>query len=301
MPDATPATSTTSALTPAAKATAALLGAALVVAFIFTYLPTFHWMVERFNGVDSYYGHGYLVPLIFGYLLYRHRAQWLPEIGAVTRGGLILSASLFALAIVMNFLGHLLTIFFLSGLSFPVAVIAIGALLFNPRGLLKLWFPFLFLFFMIPLPNELLELVSTPLKTLVSKASVFTVDTFGIPVVLNGFEVNLRWGPLIVGNPCSGLRSLVSLSALAAIVAHLSPLRPAGRLVVFLMAIPTAILCNYGRITFLLFHADGYGLASVEPGTWAHDGSGYALFALALIALIACSRWMEKKWPSTES
>ncbi len=284
---------------PIGKTSAILLASLLAAALIAAYLPTLEWMRERFAGIDSYYGHGYLVPFIFAFLLYRSREAWLPHIGRLTRGGVALSAAFFAAAIAMNFLGQRLTIFFLSGLSLPLTVLGVGAMLFNPAGLARLRFPFLFLYAMVPVPNELLELISTPLKILVSRAAVATVDLLGVPVILNGFEVHLRWGPLIVGNPCSGLRSLVSLTALAALVAYLSPLRPKARAAVFLMAIPIAIICNYARITTLLMIADSWGLASVEPGSPAHDGSGYALFALAFLTLIAVSRWLEKKWPSS--
>jgi exosortase len=281
------------------KAAGIVLGAALAAAILIAYLPTLKWMVNRFDGIDSYYGHGYLIPFVFAYLLYRQRKVWMPELERLTRGGVALSAVLFTVAIAMNCLGHRLTIFFLSGLSLPLAIMAVGAMLFNPSGLARLWFPFLFLYAMVPLPNELLEVISTPLKVFVSHAAVAAVDLLGVPVILNGFEVHLRWGPLIVGNPCSGLRSLVSLTALAALVAHMSPLRPGLRLAVFLLAIPIAIACNFARITFLLLTADSRGLASVEPGTLAHDGSGYVMFAIALLTLVTASRWAEHQWPST--
>lgn len=277
-----------------------VIGAAILAALVVSYLSTFGWMLERFEGADSYYGHGYLIPLISGFLVYRQRAEWRPEIGRPDRLSLALGAALLVAAILLNFAGHLLTVFFASGIALILTVIGIGSILLNLRKHPRTAFPFLFLFFMVPLPNEFLEFLSIPLKTFVSKTSVAAIDFLGYPAILNGFEVTLKWGPVVVGNPCSGLRSLVALTGMGALVAYLGRLNGAGRALVFLFTIPTAILANFLRICFLLIFAHHHGLDSITPGTPAHDYSGLVLFAVALVLLLAFT-WVVEKWSFTKS
>ena len=43
------------------------------VLLVLIYLPTFVWMKARFDEAESYYSHGYLVPLVFAYLIWMKR------------------------------------------------------------------------------------------------------------------------------------------------------------------------------------------------------------------------------------
>lgn len=277
-----------------------LLAAGILGAVYAAYLPTFRWMLERFEGADSYYGHGYLIPLVSIFLLYRLRSHWLPELGRSDRTSLILGTGLLLLAACLNFMGHLLTVFFASGIAFILTLIGIGVILLNQSRPSRVAFPLLYLFFMVPLPNEFLEFLSIPLKHFVSHTSVGAIDFLGYPAILNGFEVTLKWGPVVVGNPCSGLRSLVAMTAMGALMAFIGRLNWRGRAAVFLFTIPTAIFSNFLRISFLLITAHHQGLASIVPGEPAHDYSGLVLFVVALALLIAFTRFMEK-WQFTRS
>lgn len=277
-----------------------LLAAGILGIVVAAYIPTFRWMVERFEGADSYYGHGYLIPLVSLFLLYRLRKTWLPELGRPDRVGLLLGTGVLLLAALLNFLGHLLTIFFASGIAFVLTLVGIGIILLNLRRPTGAAFPFLYLFFMVPLPNEFLEFLSIPLKRFVSEASVGAIDVLGYPAVLNGFEVTLKWGPVVVGNPCSGLRSLVAMTAMGALVAFIGRLNWRGRILAFLFTIPTAILSNFLRISFLLIFAHHRGLEAIAPGQPAHDYSGLVLFVVALALLLLFTRFMEK-WRYTRS
>lgn len=277
-----------------------LLAAGILGIVVAAYWSTFHWMFERFEGADSYYGHGYLIPLVSAFLLYRLRHAWLPELGRPDRTRLILGTGLLVAAAFLNFAGHLLTVFFASGIAFILTLVGIGVVLLNLRSPFGAAFPFLYLFFMVPLPNEFLEFLSIPLKTFVSETSVRAIDFLGYPAVLNGFEVTLKWGPVVVGNPCSGLRSLVAMTAMGALVAFIGRLNWRGRVLTFLFTIPTAIFSNFLRISFLLIFAHHKGLDSITPGQPAHDYSGLVLFVVALTLLLLFTRFMEK-WRFTRS
>ena len=42
--------------------------------FVTLFLPTFHWMAERFRAADSFYSHGWLIPIASAWLSWQRRA-----------------------------------------------------------------------------------------------------------------------------------------------------------------------------------------------------------------------------------
>src|SRR3989338_10492629 len=47
----------------------------LAVLLVYTFYPTFVWMVDRWLAKDSYFSHGFLAPLVTLYWLYKQRIQ----------------------------------------------------------------------------------------------------------------------------------------------------------------------------------------------------------------------------------
>ena len=43
------------------------------VLLLIAYLPTINWMIERWNAKDSYYSHGFLIPLISLFLAWQKK------------------------------------------------------------------------------------------------------------------------------------------------------------------------------------------------------------------------------------
>ena len=82
---------------------------------------------------------------------------------------------------------------------------------------------------------------------------------------------------------CSGLRSLISLSALAAAMAYLMQRRLATGILLFLFSVPVAIGANVLRLTVTAILASLYG-ERVAQG-FLHQFSGLLVFAFAIICL----------------
>jgi len=57
---------------------------------------------------------------------------------------------------------------------------------------------------------------------------------FGIPIYLKGFNITIPVSHLLVGNPCSGLRSLMAFLALGVIFAYLQPVSIIKKWILFL-------------------------------------------------------------------
>ncbi|MBU1699970.1 MAG: exosortase/archaeosortase family protein [Candidatus Eisenbacteria bacterium] len=148
------------------------------------------------------------------------------------------------------------------------------------RWLRRLAFPMAFLIFMLPGPPFLMNQISFELKSFASKVSGGVLGHLGIPVWRQGAILYLPAGPLAIENPCSGLRSLLALLALGALMARAGSVPPWKRMLLLLAAWPVAILANIIRVVSLGLVATFHSL-EFAVGT-AHDISGYLLFALAL-------------------
>jgi exosortase len=115
----------------------------------------------------------------------------------------------------------------------------------------------------------------------------------GIPVFREGFNISIPGGNLIVGNPCSGLRSLISFLALGAVYAYLTHLPLSRKWILFFTTIPIALLSNIVRIPILILVSNYWGLEAAAPDTIVHNGSGLLVFILGFLLLLSAAKVLE--------
>ena len=148
---------------------------------------------------------------------------------------------------------------------------------------------------MFPLPSAVLNAISFPLKMFVAKAGAGIVSLLGIAVYREGFNITIPAGTLLVGNPCSGLRSLISFLALGAVFAYSGTLAPYRKWILFALTVPIAILSNLIRVPILILVSHYYGLEAAGPETLVHTGSGILVFVLGFMLLLGFARLLESK------
>jgi len=258
-----------------------------VLLFCIAYWPTFVWLWERATAADSYYSHALLVPFLSAYLVWRRKEsvrklQWQPSaMGFV----LILSA------LAVHVLSMLLDVYFTSGFSILVLIFGLSLYLFGYRITRELLFPLGFLVFMFPLPGAALDAVGVPMKLFVTTSGARIVELLGIPVIQEGFQLHFPSASLVIGNPCSGLRSLISLLALGSLYAYFlaAPLRVVAP--ILLASIPIALFSNIVRVVMLSLITYRYGSDAASGSL--HDVSGIAVFVLALVLLLATGKLFE--------
>ena len=263
----------------------------IVLLFFASYHSTLAWMLNRWGGSDSYYSHGYLIPFISAYLIWLKK----DELRKKALGYSSLGLALILFAVVLHILGTVLYVFSLSG--FSIFFFIIGAVLFlcGKEITSTILFPLIFLIFMFPLPLAFLSLITFPLKILVAKAGVAVVNLLGVPVLRNGFDITIPGGNLVVGNPCSGLRSLIAFLALGAVLAYLTDISRLKKVILFLSAVPVAILSNAIRVPVLILISHFYGLDAASPESIWHVVSGILVFVLGLALLMGISRFLQWK------
>ncbi len=172
------------------------------------------------------------------------------------------------------------TVLFLSASQFFVATGVVIALL-GWRGARRLWFPLALTLYLIIWPGWALDALTAPLKMFVSKVVAEGLYAAGLPVAHAGAVISAGPYQLLVAAACSGLNSLIALTAVGAV--YLYAVKHGDWRVnaaVLLSLIPIAIAANILRvmtltlITYYLGYDAGQG--------FMHDGAGLLMFVAAL-------------------
>jgi exosortase B len=166
--------------------------------------------------------------------------------------------------------------------------VLLGALLMT-RGISsikKLWFPLLFLLFVIPLPAALIDGLTGPLKQLISELVEIILYWVGYPIARSGVTLSIGPYQLLVADACSGLNSMFSLSAMGLLylyVMHHSSWLRNGIIIASLL--PIAFVANILRVMILVLLTYHFG-DEVGQG-FLHEFAGVLLFFASLIFILA--------------
>ncbi len=259
----------------------------LAILTIIAYIPSFIWMINRWSVADTYYSHGFLVPLISAFLVWQKREKLAKlKISPSNSGWLLLGPS-----VLIYVISVLLRINFSAALSLIPVLIGIVLLFLGKEFLKELLFPLLFLLFMIPLPSVAIVNLSFKLKIFAAQVSTFIINRVGVPAIRDGSVIKTMHSYLVVEDPCSGIRSLIALIALGALMAHFSDISKVKKAILFLSSIPIAIGTNVIRIVALSLASEIYG-AKFATG-WFHDTMGVLIFVFAFVGLALVGKVLE--------
>jgi exosortase len=143
-----------------------------------------------------------------------------------------------------------------------------------------------YLIFCIPL--NFLDTISFPLRIFAASASTGLLNGLGIEAERTGSAIYSGAGGgfnFDVADPCSGIRSLLAMTALTAVYAYFTQKTLLTKWILFLCAVPLAIIGNMGRITTIALVAQAFGERLAI--TLYHDYSGYVVFAVAIGFMVA--------------
>ncbi|MGE5308181.1 MAG: exosortase/archaeosortase family protein [Deltaproteobacteria bacterium] len=256
----------------------ACLLAAVPVAVL--HRSTFGWLFERYMAADSYYSHGFLVPVVTGALIWMKRGACAGIPLRQGNAGLVFVIA----ALLVHLVSLLLQVHFLSGFALFFLVFGTVFFIFGPEVTRRLGMPLSFLVFMFPLPLVFINAVSFPLKIFVAQSTALILrHLFGLPLRLEGFRIVFPGASLIIENPCSGLRSIIVMLALGFIFAYLSDGSKPKKLLLFLLSIPVAVVSNMLRVLLLSIAVYVYG--ERMAGGFFHDATGYLVFLTAFAAM----------------
>jgi exosortase len=244
---------------------------------------------------DPNYSHGFFVPLFSVFVIWSERDKLRKlALQPSTSGLLVLAFGLVVLAA-----GTLGAELFLSRVSLLLTIAGLVVISYGWNHMRAVFFPWIFLLFMIPIPAIVLNQITFPLQLLASKAAAVTLPLMGVPVLREGNVIQLPAMALEVAEACSGIRSLMSLATLAIIYGYLMEPRTSVRVILALASVPIAVLANSLRIigTGLLVQ---YWDPDKAQGFF-HTFSGWLIFVVSLIMLFILHRALQWMWPEGAS
>jgi exosortase len=261
-----------------------------VLVLIAVYLPALIDLVADWYHDDNY-SHGFLIPLVSGYLLWRKRDQLSAVPKTIDNRGL----GVVVVGMIMFVLANGAAEYFVLRLSFVVTLFGLVWYLMGPQIVRFTLFEIALLLFMIPIPYVIYYSATFPMQLLASKITVFALNLLGAGAVRQGNIIILAGQSLEVAEACSGIRSLMSLLALGFIWAHLSQSRFAAKAILFLSVIPIAVVANSARVlvTSVLAYA---ATPEVTNEPW-HSLMGMVTFAVAIFMLLILSAILRRVWP----
>jgi len=233
---------------------------------------------------DPNFSHGFVIPVFSFFVAWQQRKKLAALPLAPNWFGLVVIAGALTVLIV----GVLGAELFLSRSSL---VLLLGGLVIYFAGwphFRALLFAWGVLFLMIPIPVIVFNEIAFPLQFLASELATWLLSVLGVPVLREGNVIHLPVMSLEVVEACSGIRSLVSLTALAVIYGYFVEPRNLWRAALVIGAIPIAVAANALRIM-------GTGLVvqywDPQKGEgFFHTFSGWIIFVLSLAMLFALHR-----------
>jgi exosortase len=234
------------------------------------------------------YGHGFLVPLFSGYVLWHQRVGWVKSEGKPSNFGFLVMVG----GVVLLLGGSLGAELFTSRFSLLVLLAGMVLFLAGWKALRAVSFPLAFLVLMIPIPVIVYNQITFPLQLIASRFATFWLEVVQVPVLREGNVLILPNYSLEVVEACSGIRSLMTLITLAIAYGYLVERRRWARYTLTVLMVPITIVSNAIRVM-------GAGVLTYRFGPKAaegffHEFSGWIIFLVALLLMFVC-HWIMRK------
>jgi exosortase len=269
--------------------TPAPLAAVTWLAVAALFLPTF-FRLFSYGWESADYSHGPLVLAAFFWLLWRKREA---VFGAADQGTNLWSLLLLLFGFACYATGSIHGSMMIESFAMIPVLLGSTRFLLGRQAFRALFFPICFLAFLVPPPVVFTDMLTSPLKMLVATASASLLKLAGYLVSRNGATILMSDYSIIVGDPCSGMRSLISLMSVGALYAYLQPTSKLKKLALFFATIPISIMANIVRLMLLCLITYHLGEAAAEG--FLHKFSGFLLFVVALASLVVLDIMMNRR------
>ena len=258
-----------------------------MAALVAVYAPVIANMAVEWAKFPSL-SHGFAVPLVSAYLIWRRRGLIRAEPLGSTAAGL----AILTIALGLLVAGILAGESFVCRLSFPLALLGM-TLYLTGRGVTGLVWPAIaYLTFMIPFPHLPLRAISFQTRLFEAEVTCRTLQWLGVPVTQQGVMLLLPSMTLEVADDCSALRAIPALVALGVAYAHLQPRVAWIRVTLALSAAPLGLIANLVRLVLTVLGA--YYIGPVTLTSSFHRFGGATVFVAAVLLLVALSQVLSR-------
>lgn len=269
----------------------------LLVALVVLYAPTFLELARGLWTTDQN-AHG---PIVLGvaawYFWFRARQLRVEGLTVFSPsrlvGGVLITAGLALYTVGQS------QEFYLFAVGSLIPLLAgVICLFFGTHVLRKTWFAFFFLFFAVPLPGAVVDVLTHPMKIVVSWGAEHILWALGYPIARAGVVLNIGPYQLLVADACAGLNSLFTLEALGLLYMNVTRHESAMRnTVLALLIVPISLTANLIRVIVLCLIT--YHLGDEAGQGFLHGFSGMVLFLSALFLVIMADGILRRLVPSS--
>lgn len=231
---------------------------------------------------DGDWSHGWLVPVFSLYFIISHRRELLRCRIKPNYFGLVIL--LMALALYFASIWPLKT-GYPKSLSLVMAIFGVVWLLAGTDVIKIAWFPIIFLFFALPIPERISVSMTMPLRMIASSVSAVLLSLYpDLEAQSSGVVIDYLYGGedgmLNIERACSGMRLMMAFVTLGVAMAYVTDRPWWHRFIMVLACVPIAIVCNIIRVTSTGFF-QVFQWRDLAKGT-AHELLGLAMLPLAL-------------------
>ena len=247
----------------------------LVVVGGVAFFQPLRWLIESWI-VNPYYQHGFVVALaaigITGYRIVKSQA---------TEEKNHLWVYFLVASIVLYLVGILTGLNYLKTVPIFFTLLSIAYLLSNYIPARRLHFPLLFPILAVPIP--FLPEITAFLQFAMTGLSTGLMKIFGYQIDSEGATVYLPNANFLIGEPSSGIQSLIALLTLMIPMIYFTKTSSCKKIYLYLLIVPIAMLGNLLRIVTLFIVANSYG-ATAAHDFW-HDTGNILFFIITLFLL----------------
>lgn len=274
--------------------------AAALAATLFTFMGNSHepelygpsvlsWLIQQWQNPNGQSQHGWLIPLVSIFVVYRERRKLAAASRAIDNRAIVIVV----LALVLYWAGYRSQQPRLGVICLIVLFWAIPFYLYGKAVARVLLFPVAYLLFAMPM--GFLAAFTFPLRLFACKTAVFILNGLYITAFRQGTTIYFQKAEglhLDIADPCSGLQSVIALTALTAAYAYLAQKGRVRKWILFLSSLPLAVAANIVRIITIALVAVSLGTQSAMK--FYHDYSGFFVFAVATILMTGISSVLNK-------
>jgi len=233
--------------------------------------------------------HGFAVPLVSAYLIWRRREVIIAESPGSANVGLVVLAAALGIFVAGSLSGET----WLSRASFPLALLGVTLFLAGAGVTGRAWPAIAYLLFMIPLPYLTLKAVMYQSRLFEAGLTAAALRWLGVPILQQGVMLHLPSVTLEVADACSGVHAVAALVALGAAYGLVQSRAMWVRVTLVLAAAPLGLASNILRLVLTALGVYSFGPITLD--SVFHRFSGTTVFMMTVVLLAGLDRLMVRK------
>ncbi len=245
----------------------------------------------RWDTVD--YTHAYFILPIFLWLIWRKRKEIKEKLQfSNPKNRNLISFFVLLFGMFMFIFGWWQDYIFIQTLSLIPFLFGLTGYLYGTKLVKTLSFPIMYLSLLVPPPFGILDSITLPMRHGASVATESILRFTNYPISRTGLELTIGYHTIIMGAPCSGFRSLITMFSLVLVYVYITKGALSKKLVLTAFIVPSALLGNLVRVITLCLITFYFGEEAGQG--FFHNFSGIVIFIVTILGLLFVELLIDK-------